>query len=168
MPLGSDYAMLNSGTARTLEVIGERWTLLIIRDLFYGVRRFNDFRKHVGVPSAILSDRLRHLITEGVVEREPGASGKSEYVLTPKGERLFPIIVGLGQWGNEHYVDEPGRTILSHLLCGRDLALAGLCSYCRVVPEANDVLVRKPESAAPDMFNDALRRPHRLLRPLYA
>src|ERR1700754_1486474 len=104
MPLGTDYANQNCAIARALEVVGERWTLLIVRDLFYGIRRYSDLRKHIGLPPATLTDRLTHLVDQGVVERVPGAGSRDEYALTTKGETLWPVLSGLAQWGNENYV----------------------------------------------------------------
>ncbi|MGO4396366.1 winged helix-turn-helix transcriptional regulator [Variovorax sp. M-6] len=87
--------------ARALDVIGDRWSLLIVRDAFDGVSRFGDFQSSLGVARNILSSRLKALLDEGVLEVQPASDGTSyqEYVLTPKGQSLFPVIVGLRQWG---------------------------------------------------------------------
>ncbi|MBV8713141.1 MAG: helix-turn-helix transcriptional regulator, partial [Solirubrobacterales bacterium] len=69
--LGKDYEAQDCSLARALEVIGERWTLLILRDAFFGVRRFNDFHVHLDIPKAVLSDRLSGLVEDGILEREP-------------------------------------------------------------------------------------------------
>src|SRR6202046_4743982 len=83
--LGKEYERQDCSLARTLEVIGERWTLLIIRDAFYGVRRFNDFQAHLDVPKAVLSDRLNGLVEDGILERRPDPrhAGPPLYELTP-------------------------------------------------------------------------------------
>src|ERR1700750_3412022 len=102
--LGKDYDAQDCALARALEVIGERWTLLIVRDAFYGVRRFSDFHAHLGVPKAVLAERLALLVEEGVLTRTSASNGRDEYVLTDKGRRLWPTIWSLITWGNEHYV----------------------------------------------------------------
>ena len=170
MPLGTDYAGQDCAVARSLEVVGERWTLLIVRDLFYGIRRYSDLRRHIGVPPATLTDRLNHLIEHGVVVRQPCAtdSTREEYVLTRKGETLWPVISGLTQWGNENYVTPDHRTSYSHRDDGGELDAHGACTVCGAIPEAGDVVMRKPDNGSGDVFAVALREPHRLLEPLRA
>lgn len=87
--------------ARSLDVMGDRWALLIVRDAFDGVRRFSDFQRSLGVARNILADRLQGLTDEGILAVQPVSddSAYQEYVLTPKGESLFPIMVALRQWG---------------------------------------------------------------------
>lgn len=90
--------------ARTLDVVGDQWSLLIIRDAFDGVRRFKAFHDSLGIARNILADRLRALVSEEILRLEPASDGSlyQEYVLTPKGESLFPVIVCLRQWGERH------------------------------------------------------------------
>jgi DNA-binding HxlR family transcriptional regulator len=85
MTLPSTYADRNCSLARTLEVVGERWTLLVVRDAFFGVRRFGDFATRLGIPRAVLTSRLKSLVLEGVLSREADAAGSIEYRLTDKG-----------------------------------------------------------------------------------
>lgn len=96
--------------ARALDVIGERWCLLIVRDAFDGLRRFSEFQRHLGVARNILADRLRRLVEAGILAARPVAQGSAyeEYVLTPRGENLFPIVVALRQWG-EQQLYAPGE-----------------------------------------------------------
>lgn len=166
MPLGTDYATQDCAVARALEVVGERWTLLIVRDLFYGVRRFSDLKKHIGVPPATLASRLELLIEHGVAERIAGSGAREEYVLTQKGESLWPVISSLAQWGNENYVPTERRMVYMHRNCGLQLDRLGACEHCAVTPEAGDIVIRKPASERADPFAVALREPHRLLEPL--
>lgn len=105
--LPREYRAVSCPVARALEVIGERWTLLIVRDAFYGVRRFTDFRAHLGIPRAVLSDRLGLLVTEGVLTKTATPGGRNEYVLTDKGLQLWPIIWSLTTWGNRYYHAQP-------------------------------------------------------------
>ncbi|MGY2488016.1 Transcriptional regulator MarR family [Cupriavidus necator] len=90
--------------ARTLELVGERWSLMIVRDAFDGMRRFSDFQRSLAVARNILSDRLRRLVEAGILTTQPASDGSAyhEYVLTKKGESLFPIVLALRQWGEHH------------------------------------------------------------------
>lgn len=90
--------------ARSLDVIGDRWSLLIVRDAFDGISRFGDFQRSLGAARNILADRLRRLVEAGVLEMQPAAEGSAyqEYVLTAQGLDLFPVIVALRQWGEGH------------------------------------------------------------------
>jgi len=90
--------------ARSLELVGDRWSLLILRDAFDGVRRFGDFQRGLGVARNILTDRLRKLVDADIMQLHAASDGTAyqEYVLTLKGESLFPILVALRQWGEQH------------------------------------------------------------------
>ncbi|MGH8571022.1 MAG: winged helix-turn-helix transcriptional regulator [Gammaproteobacteria bacterium] len=90
--------------ARSVDVVGDRWSLLIVRDAFDGMRRFGDFQRSLGVARNILSDRLRKLVEAGILETQAASDGTAyqEYVLTAKGESLFPVVVALRQWGEQH------------------------------------------------------------------
>jgi DNA-binding HxlR family transcriptional regulator len=94
--------------ARTLDVIGDWWSLLIVRDAFDGVRRFSEFQKGLGMAKNILSTRLRTLVAHGILEIAPASDGSAyqEYILTDKGQALFPVIVGLRQWGEDYLFKE--------------------------------------------------------------
>lgn len=91
--------------ARALDAIGDWWSLLIIRDAFDGLRRFGEFEKSLGVAKNILTVRLRKLVIDGILTTEPAGDGSrhQEYVLTEKGRGLFPVIVGLRQWGEDYF-----------------------------------------------------------------
>ncbi len=97
--------------ARTLQAIGDRWSLMIIRDAFDDIRRFSDFQKNLGVAKNILTARLKALVEVGVFDVRPASDGSAykEYVLTEKGREVFPIVVSLRQWG-ERFLFEPGET----------------------------------------------------------
>ncbi|MFI5446775.1 winged helix-turn-helix transcriptional regulator [Polaromonas sp. UC242_47] len=96
--------------ARAVDLVGDRWSLLLVRDAFDGTRRFSDFQRGLGVARSILADRLRGLVEAGIFEVQPASDGTSyqEYVLTPQGEQLFPVVVALRQWGEQHLF-EPGQ-----------------------------------------------------------
>ena len=91
--------------ARSVDAIGDWWSLLIVRDAFDGSRRFGEFQRSLGVAKNILTARLRALVAGGVLESVPASDGSAyrEYVLTPKGEALFPVIVALRQWGEQNF-----------------------------------------------------------------
>ena len=97
--------------ARTLDVIGDRWSLMIIRDAFDDIRRFSEFQKSLGVAKNILASRLKALVEVGVLDVRPASDGSAykEYVLTEKGREIFPVVVSLRQWG-ERFLFEPGET----------------------------------------------------------
>lgn len=90
--------------ARTVDLIGDRWSLLIVRDAFDGIRRFGDFQQSLGMARNILTDRLQKLVGAGILARQDASDGTAyqEYVLTPQGESLFSIVVALRQWGEQH------------------------------------------------------------------
>lgn len=96
--------------ARSVAVVGDRWCLLIVRDAFDGICRFGDFQRSLGLARNILSDRLRRLVEAGILALQPASDGSAyqEYVLTPQGNSLFPVVVALRQWGEQHLF-QPGE-----------------------------------------------------------
>ncbi|WP_205614229.1 winged helix-turn-helix transcriptional regulator [Streptomyces dangxiongensis] len=170
MALGKDYATQECAVARALEVVGERWTLLVVRDAIYGVRRYNDFLVHLGIPRAVLSARLRTLTEEGVLERRryQETPPRDEYVVTERGIALWPALRALGQWGRE-YVDDTRQRSFRHADCGGDVGPYGMCAGCgTLVPVPDVVMVPGPglDPAPADPVSRALLRPKRLLEPL--
>lgn len=123
----------NCSVQRTLDLVGEKWVLLILRDAVNGVRRFDDFHRHIGLSEAVLSDRLRKLTSAGILKtvpyREPGSRSRNEYHLTRKGWDLWPVIVALRQWG-ETYAPGPEGAILDlrHSECGAPVRVVVECS----------------------------------------
>lgn len=101
------------GVAKSLEILGERWTLLIVRDAFFGVRRFEDFHRSLGIARNVLTDRLNRLVDEGVFERVlyTERPERFEYRLTPKGRELNIALTALREWGERHVVDGPPRVL---------------------------------------------------------
>jgi DNA-binding HxlR family transcriptional regulator len=155
--------------ARSLEIVGERWTLLVVRDAFYGVRRFSDFRAHLNIPKAVLSERLSLLVAEGVFAKEPGSGGRDEYVLTAKGRQLWPAIWSLVSWGNENYVDPSHRRTYRHVDCGGSIGPDRVCGKCGQMPDVADLVLHPPRRPRDhdDAVSTALRQPHRLLEPIH-
>lgn len=172
MALGKDYAAQSCSLARALELVGERWTLLIVRDAFYGVRRYNDFLMHLAMPRAVLSTRLRTLTDAGVLEavRYQDAPPRDEYVLTAKGSQLWPAVYALAMWGEQHYGAEGGRRRdFRHAECAARLDQAGRCPACDVNVPPQDVEMRPGPGAGSvpqDPVSRALMTTHKLLEPL--
>jgi DNA-binding HxlR family transcriptional regulator len=171
MALRSDYVGQACSLARTLEIVGERWTLLIVRDAFYGVRRFSDFAAHLGIPRAVLAERLRSLAAAGVFAHLPDSGPGGEYELTPKGIALWPTIWALLSWGDENYAPSGPRRVFRHASDEAPLDSSGRCSQCGQPVDARDVLVAPGPGLADapggdDLVTMALRQPHRLLQPL--
>jgi DNA-binding HxlR family transcriptional regulator len=167
--LGKDYAAQDCSLARALEVIGERWTLLILRDAFYGVRRFSDFQAHLDIPKAVLSDRLGGLVDDGILERRPDPqhAGRHIYELTATGRDLWPVLHALLVWGSRHRATN--SRVLKHVPCGTVLDDRGRCGTCGLTPDPEDIL-SEPRGRRRNVRDDpvaaALRAPHRLLEPL--
>ena len=113
--------------ARSLDVIGDWWSLLIVRDARSGKRRFSEFQKHLGLAKNILATRLKKLVDRGIMEMVPASDGSAfkEYVLTEKGEKLYVVIVALWQWGEENCF-EPDKMRLAMLDITSGEALAPL------------------------------------------
>ena len=118
-------------TAQTLEVVGDWWTLLIVRDAFFGVRRFDDFQRRLGLSRSVLANRLAKLVAKGILDtaeyehRPP----RVEYFLTKKGADLFPVLVAMQQWGDQWASPKP-PVVLRHHGCGKRTRPALVCSAC--------------------------------------
>nr|WSY54618.1 helix-turn-helix transcriptional regulator [Streptomyces sp. NBC_00886] len=171
MALGKDYAGQECSIARALEVVGERWTLLVIRDALYGVRRYNDFLVHLGIPRAVLAARLQALTAEGILEkrRYQESPPRDEYVVTDRGIALWPVLRSLGRWGREQYDETRQRRYFRHADCGTELGSYGECPRCATVVRAEDVLLEPGPGLDPnpaDPVSRALLRAKRLLQPI--
>ena len=172
MALEREYEGQACALARSLEVVGERWTLLILRDLFFGVRRFSDLQVHLDIPRAVLSARLGRLVEAGIVERRPYQAGRDDYLLTAAGLELWPIVHQLMQWGERHLVADGPVRLFAHASCGTDLSAHGDCPSCGTAPSPEEIETRPgpgvPSVVRRDSISRALRRPHRLLTPVDA
>ena len=167
--LGKDYEGQDCAMARALETIGERWTLLIVRDAFFGVRRWGDFQAHLDIPKAVLSDRLAGLVEDGVLERRPDPehAGRHLYELTAAGRDLWPVVHALVVWGGRHRY--PNAREFKHATCGTLLDESGACPVCKVTPAPGDIVMalrRGRGNLRDDPVARALRSPRRLLEPL--
>jgi len=116
-----------------LEIVGDRWSILILRDAFYGVRRFDGFQQHLGISKKILAQRLRTLTSAGIMKRTPYQQRppRFEYRLTVKGQDMFPILLSMSRWGNR-WLSEPGKEWLQlqHKDCGNISEAKLVCNHC--------------------------------------
>ncbi|MEU5095250.1 helix-turn-helix domain-containing protein [Streptomyces sp. NPDC020996] len=146
----------NCTVQRTLDLIGEKWTLLLLRDAFNGVRRFDDFRRHVGLSDAVLAARLRKLVAAGILRtapyREQGSRTRHEYRLTAKGRDLWPILVALRQWGETHAANPEGPVLdIRHDDCGAPVRVVVECADERTALSPADVTVSPGPAARPQL-----------------
>ena len=140
--LGRTYENQVCSVARALEVLGERWTLLIVRDALLGLRRFDEFQSSLGVARNVLTDRLARLIDAGILERVPYQDRpvRHEYRLTPMGRELGLPVIGLMQWGDRHLADPAGPPrVAQHHDCGGAIRLVLACDTCGATVSPRDV-----------------------------
>jgi len=146
----TSFANDNCPIARSLDAIGDWWSMLIIRDALFGVRRFGEFQKKLGLAKNILAVRLRALVDQGILKMAPASDGSAyqEYLLTPKGRGVFPVLVALRQW-SEEFDDQPDEigTILVDKEKGRPVRKLELYSQDGRLLTAADTEL-KPRSAA--------------------
>lgn len=136
----------NCSLARALAVVGDRWTLLVLREAFLRVRRFEDFQSRLGIARRVLTERLALLVVEGVLEKMPYQDRpvRHEYRLTQKGLDLYPAVLSLVHWGDAHYAGEGGPPVLHrHKGCGHDFRSVLSCSECGEALGARDVEARE-------------------------
>jgi DNA-binding HxlR family transcriptional regulator len=139
-----DYDPATCNIAAALAVVGEKWTFLVLREAFNGIRRFDDMQRRTGAPRQVLSSRLSRLVAEGILGKapyqEPGQRLRHEYRLTEKGIELFPVIAALLAWGDKHAAAPGGPPVeLTHRDCGAPVFLQLTCSQGHVLGSARDV-----------------------------
>jgi|ERR1700749_1362524 DNA-binding HxlR family transcriptional regulator len=139
-----DYDSANCAIGATVAILGERSTFLVLREAFNGVRRFDDMRRRTGMPRQVLSDRLARLVREGLLRKVPyqdsGQRARWEYRLTGKGRDLYPVLVAMLEWGNEHAVGAAGPQVeLRHRDCGEPVHLQLACEAGHVLQDAREV-----------------------------
>lgn len=137
----------------TLDLVGEKWTLLILRDASNGIRRFDEFRRHIGLSEAVLSDRLRKLTAAGILKtvqyQEPGSRSRNEYRLTRKGWDLWPVLVALKQWGEAYTGDDEEGPVLDlrHDTCEAPVRVTVQCERGHTSLSPSDVSARPGPAA---------------------
>jgi DNA-binding HxlR family transcriptional regulator len=150
----ADLAAMECSVARTLDAIGDRWSLLIIRDAFYGVRRFDDFRKDLGVARNILADRLQKLVEKDVLERRQYEERppRFEYRLTERGRDLVGVVLVMMRWGDTWTGDGVAPVAITHTTCGHVTQPVVACSECREELRLGELLAdpipTRPQRAA--------------------
>ena len=139
--LHNSYPGQACSVAKSLEVVGERWSLLIVRDVMNGNRRFGEIQSSLGVARNVLSARLQRLVEEGILERRAYQESprRDEYVLTEKGLDLWPALIALLAWG-DRYSPTPGgpKRLIVHKECGGTVSERGICESCGKVLTARD------------------------------
>lgn len=138
----ASFSDMNCSIAQSLEVIGEWWTMLILRDCFLGIRRFDDFVDRLGIARNVLTNRLDTLVQAGVLQRTPydEARGRYDYTLTDKGRALWPVLTALRQWGDEWVLGTGNEPLqLEHRTCGHVATIQPTCSHCGEIVEARAV-----------------------------
>lgn len=149
--LGNDYKGQNCSIARTLELVGERWTILVLRDAFLGVRRFDEMQRDLGIARNVLAARLERLVAEGILEKVPYQERplRYEYRLTDKGLDLWPIVVELMQWGDRYTAPAAGPPIvIRHRDCGGILGERRICTGCGQPLSVRDVRAERGPGAS--------------------
>lgn len=128
----TSFEDMNCSLAQCLEVVGEWWTLLIVRDALFGVTRFDDFRARLGIARNVLTQRLEHLIEHGVLTREPYQDNpvRYDYRLTPKGRSLWLVVTAMRQWGDEWAAPDGPPVQTVHTTCGNLATVEPVCSEC--------------------------------------
>lgn len=139
--------MENCTIARAMEILGERWTLVVLREVFTGVRRFDDMRVRTGIPRQVLTNRLTGLVEQGVLRREPyrepGSRLRHEYLLTEKGLDLWPVLVAVLGWGDRYLADAEGSPLtVTHRDCGALVHAELRCADGHDVGRVRDVVPR--------------------------
>jgi DNA-binding HxlR family transcriptional regulator len=150
--LPNDYSGQVCSIAAALEVVGERWSLLIVRDVMLGLRRFDEIQANLGVARNVLQTRLTRLVEQGVLERRlyQERPPRHEYRLTEKGLDLWPTVVALMQWGDAHAAPAAGApTVIEHRGCGGAVDEHRICERCGARLQARDALGRPGPGASP-------------------
>jgi len=145
IPEALDWSIENCTVQRALAVLGDRWTFVVLREVFNGLRRFDDMRVRTNIPRQVLSDRLARLVAQGLLRREPyrepNQRQRFEYRLTQKGLDLYPILVALNKWGADYYGDAEGSPLaFSHRHCQGEVGVALHCSEGHEITEVREVI----------------------------
>jgi len=151
----SSVTHLNCSIARSLDILGEWWTLLIVRDAFFGVRRFDHFVADLGISRGVLTDRLATLVGHQILKRHryQQLPDRFEYKLTDKGRDLFPVLITLMQWGDK-WLSAPevggAPIVIEHDACGHNIVGSLLCGHCNMPISVSRVTARVGPGGADD------------------
>jgi DNA-binding HxlR family transcriptional regulator len=150
----TSFADMPCSMAKTLDIVGEWWSLLIIRDIFIGIRRFNALRNHLGIARNMLSRRLQHLEESGITYKLTLENGNVEHRLTEAGIALYPILLAFVKWGDEWVVGNKPPSLFVHNSCGHTIKAQVVCDHCGEELTAHNV----SQQPGPSMSrSDALR-----------
>lgn len=151
--LGNDYQGQVCSVARALEIVGERWTMLILRDVFLGLHRFEDLRDDLQIARNVLATRLERLVTAGILEKVcyQDRPPRHEYRLTEKGSDLWPVLFELLAWGDRHAPAAGGPpVVLRHRGCGGAIGPGRVCAACEATVDGRQVRAELGPGAGPD------------------
>lgn len=146
-PPAMAYATDNCTVGRTMAILGERWSFVVVREVFNGIRRFQDICDHTSMPRQVLSDRLARLVEHGILRKvpyqEPGERVRHEYRLTPKGFDLYPVLAAIADWGDRYVADPEGApNQLEHRDCGEQVHAVLVCEAGHRVEDPRQVASR--------------------------
>lgn len=137
----TSFANWPCSIARTMDLLGDWWTPLVLREAFYGIKRFDAFQQELGIARNTLTDRLRRLVDEGLLEKRPyqGEPVRYDYVLTEKGRDFFGVLAVMNSWGNRWLSgDEGAPVVFEHDRCGHESSAEVVCSHCKEPMSAVD------------------------------
>jgi DNA-binding HxlR family transcriptional regulator len=138
----TSFAKWPCSVARTMNLLGDWWTPLVLREAFYGIRRFDRFQSELGIARNTLADRLATLVEQGLMTKEPYQADpvRHEYLLTEKGKDFYPVLAAMSAWGDRWLDNGDGPPIVHHhRTCGHDMRAEVVCSECHQPLEADDV-----------------------------
>jgi DNA-binding HxlR family transcriptional regulator len=146
-PMALAWSTENCTVGRTMAILGERWTFVVLREVFNGVRRFDDISRHGGIPRQVLSNRLALLVEQEILRREPyqdpGERVRHEYRLTEKGFDLYPVMVAIADWGDRYVADPEGSPVeFAHRDCGGQVHAVLECADGHRVERPRDLAPR--------------------------
>jgi len=154
------FADMNCSIAKSIEVIGERWTMLVLREVFLGTRRFEDFRRRLGIARNILADRLDGLVDEGILERRlyQDRPERYEYRLTEKGRDFYHVIMAIKRWGDRWEAGQEGPPVLTRHVCGAIIDPVPTCPHCGVEVHPREMRWEPGPGATQDEIDEYHRR----------
>jgi DNA-binding HxlR family transcriptional regulator len=155
----TSFEEMNCSVAQCLEAVGEWWSLLIVRDAFLGVKRFDDFQARLGISRNVLNQRLNRLVDNGIFERVPYQDHppRAEYRLTDKGRDLWQVVGAMRQWGDRWAAPEGPSLNIRHAACGQVVQAVSVCSHCGEALDVRSVTAEAgPGAHAGDYARTAL------------
>jgi DNA-binding HxlR family transcriptional regulator len=165
-PPALEWSVDNCTLGRAMAILGERWTVVVLREVFLGVRRFDDIQRHAGIPRQVLTNRLATLVNQGMLRKVPyrddGTRTRHEYRLTDKGLELQPILLAISQWGDRHLADQKGPpTVFVHRDCEEPVHLEIHCAAGHRLDSPREVATRPGPGVRPFAETQARERASR-------